>query len=403
MDYLFPRRATLSSWFLFTYLVCHIMWPHSAYKEVLPALSISKSMPVKSYLLMDAHSGKVIIGVENQAMRLAPASLTKMMTIYLVSSALRLGQLQLTDQVMISQKAGTMEGSRMFLAPGTWVSVKDLIQGVIVQSGNDASVALAEHLAGSEVAFVDLMNQKAKELGMTGTHFSNASGVPQSNHYTTPLDMAILARAIILDFPEYYAWYSQKSFVYSNIKQMNRNRLLWSDTSVDGIKTGETQEAGYCLAASAVREGMRLIAVVMGASSNTVRIQAAQALLEGGFRFFETHKLYTTDEVITKSKVWGGKHSHASLGLLHHLYITIPRGHAKAIKQQITIKVPLVAPLAEKETVGEIQVFLQDECLATAPLVIASSVPEGFWLKQKFDRLILLMMGYWHQTTLSKF
>ncbi|VAX02275.1 D-alanyl-D-alanine carboxypeptidase, partial [hydrothermal vent metagenome] len=249
----------------------------------------------KGYLLIDFNSGRVL-AEKKSGQRMEPASLTKMLSAYVIDHELAKGNISLDDEVRISEKAWRMEGSRMFIEVGKKISVEDLLKGVIIQSGNDATVALAEHVAGSEDAFVSLMNQHAAELGMLDSHFVNSTGLPHKDHYTTPRDLAKLAIALIRDYPTHYAWYSQKEFVYNDIKQYNRNRLLWRNKYVDGIKTGHTESAGYCLVASAERDGMRLISVVLGTRNDETRSSESQKLLTYGFRFFETHRLYKANE-----------------------------------------------------------------------------------------------------------
>lgn len=344
----------------------------------------------KAYILVDAYSGKVLASYQADV-RLAPASLTKMMTAYLVSSALQSGRIRLDDPVFVSKKAGTTGGSRMFVEPRTQVSVQNLLQGIIVQSGNDASIAIAEHLAGTEQYFTDIMNQQLKYLGMMATHFANANGLPHPEHYTTARDMAILARAVIMDFPEDYHWYSKKSFTYNGIKQLNRNRLLWLNPEVDGIKTGDTTEAGFCLVATAVRQGMRLISVIMGASSDTARIQGGQALLDYGFRFFETHKIQAANVAIATPRVWFGMHKTVPVGVESDLYLTLLRGKNPHFKLASVFKESIKTPLLKGETVGQLTVSLNEKQLVSVPIVTLESVKKGGVLRHIWDRCILLL------------
>lgn len=330
----------------------------------------------KAYLLMDAKSGKLLVSHQVE-MKLAPASLTKMMTTYLVCTALKSGRLLLDDPVFVSPKASKTGGSRMFIEPRSRVSVRDLLQGIIVQSGNDASVTIAEHLTGTEAYFTDVMNQQAKHLGMTQTHFANTHGLPHPAHYTSARDMAVLARALIQDFPEYYHWYSQKSFTYNNIKQLNRNRLLWLNSEVDGIKTGDTDEAGYCLVASAVRNGMRLISVVMDAETDRIRTKGSWDLLNYGFRFFETHLIHTARTVIAKPRVWFGNRMTAVVGLTSDLYITLPRGVGSGFQQVMQLKKPIKAPVAAYEIVGKLQIYFNREAISSVPMVNLDRVARG--------------------------
>ena len=260
----------------------------------------------KSYVLIDAYSG-TILAQKNMDEQLEPASLTKLMTLYIVSGALKAGQIHLQDQVPISEKAWRTGGSRMFIKAGTTVSVADLIQGIVVDSGNDATVAIAEYLGGSEEAFTSIMNDTAKRLGMKNTHFTDANGLPSPNHYSSAHDLAILARAIYKEYPEYYQWYGQKYFTYNNIKQANHNHLLFQDPTVDGFKTGFTDAAGYCLVASSKQGDTRLISVVMGAPNTKVKSQDTRGLLNYGFRYFDSYKIYKALTPLTEARVWQGK------------------------------------------------------------------------------------------------
>jgi D-alanyl-D-alanine carboxypeptidase (penicillin-binding protein 5/6) len=341
-----------------------------------------------SYILMDHSSGR-IIAAEAADEPVEPASLTKLMTAYVVFEALREGQISLDDQVFVSEKAWRTQGSRMFIEVGTQVPVEDLIRGMVVQSGNDASVALAEHVAGSEGTFVGLMNQYAEMLGMTGSSFQNSTGLPADNHYLTARDAAALARAIILEFPEYYGWYSERDFTYNEIRQHNRNSLLWRDSSVDGLKTGHTEAAGYCLVTSAERSGMRLISVVMGMPTAEARVDGSQALLNYGFRFYETHKLYSSGEEITTARVWKGDPPVAALGLLEDLYVTIPRGSYDVLTATMDLQADLVAPLDPSVPVGQVRVSLEGEGLSDVPLVALHAVSEASLWTRLRDEVVL--------------
>lgn len=343
-----------------------------------------------SYLLMDFSSGRVIAASAADEV-VAPASLTKLMTAYVVFKALERGQITLSDEVYVSEKAWRTEGSRMFIEVDTRVAVEDLIRGMIIQSGNDASVALAEHVAGSEDTFVGLMNQYAKTLGMTDSSFRNATGLSAEGHYLTARDAAILARAIIAEFQEYYTWYSERDFTYNDITQHNRNSLLWRDASVDGLKTGYTEAAGYCLVTSAERSGMRLISVVMGMASEEARVDGSQALLNYGFRFYETHKLYGSGEEITTARVWKGNPQIAALGLQEDLYVTIPRGSYGALSAVMDLQSDLIAPLDSSVPVGRVRVSLEGEDVSDAPLVALQAVPEaGLWVRLKDEVMLWL-------------
>lgn len=344
------------------------------------------NIPATGYVLMDAYSGKILAS-KNPDQRMSPASLTKMMTSYIVSAALSTGRIHLDDLVPISEQAWRTGGSKMFVKVGDKVPVRDLMQGMIVDSGNDACVALAEYVAGSQDAFVNIMNQQAALLGMKGTHFMDVNGLPDPGHYTTPRDMAILARALIFDFPQDYQWYSQKWFTYNNIKQPNRNRLLWSDPTVDGIKTGHTDDAGFCLVASAQRHGMRLISVVMGTPSDADRASSSEALLTYGFRFFNTQKIYTANNVLGKTKVYMGVNPEVPVGLAKDLYITIPTGQDSQIKTDVTFKTPLQAPIQKGEAVGVLTVSTPDGTQVSQPLVSLQDNPEGSFWSRLMDRV----------------
>ena len=330
----------------------------------------------KNYILVDANSGSVLAEKEADV-QVEPASITKLMTSYVIYKELEAGRLSMDDMVTISEKAWRMGGSRMYVEVDTQVSVHDLMKGLIIQSGNDATVALAEHVAGTERAFVDLMNQYASKLGMSGTHYMNSTGWPEEGHLTTARDEAVLAMAVIREFPEHYAWYKEKVFTYNNIKQYNRNKLLWNDDSVDGIKTGHTESAGYCLVASALRSDMRLVAVVLGTDSEKARASVSQSLLNYGFRFFETHKLYTAGEILNRSRVWKGESDKLSLGLLEDLYITIPRGSYQDLEAVMDVDANIQAPLEKGSQHGVVRISLADKEVLQAPLVALDSVAEG--------------------------
>ncbi|MBN2690058.1 MAG: D-alanyl-D-alanine carboxypeptidase [Gammaproteobacteria bacterium] len=347
------------------------------------------TLSAKGYVLMDANSGN-IIAQKNANERMAPASLTKLMTLYIIADELQQGRIQLDDQVRISKKAWQMGGSRMFVKVGTKVPVKLLIQGIIVASGNDATYAMAEYIGGTEQAFVDLMNQTAKALGMTNTHFSDCNGLPKPDHYSTPMDLAKLTRAIIQNYPEYYHWFSQKWINYNNIKQPNRNRLLWRDPSVDGLKTGHTEEAGYCLISSAMRNGMRLISVVMGTPTDSARANESEALLTYGFRFFETHKLYDPNTAVMTPRVWFGQHKKVGLGLINGLYVTIPIGQYKNINVNTTLDGKLTAPITKGQQYGTVTVTLNGKPINTQPLVALSDDQKGGIVSRLIDHIAKL-------------
>jgi D-alanyl-D-alanine carboxypeptidase (penicillin-binding protein 5/6) len=345
-----------------------------------------------SYLVMDADTGKVVLSHRADE-RFAPASLTKMMTSYIVEYELSKGNVSEDDLVLVSEKAWRTQGSRMFIKEGTQVRLGDLLRGIIIQSGNDASVAVAEHIAGSESAFADLMNQHAKLLGMNNTHFANSTGLPAQNHYSSAEDLAILAKAIIQRFPEHYGIYAEKYFTYNKIRQPNRNKLLWRDRTVDGIKTGHTEEAGYCLVASAKRDGMRLISVVMGTNSEEARAQESQKILAYAFRYFRTHKLYSEGDILNNAKVWGGLQDQVRLGLNDALAVTIPRGQADELQATLDIDKVIKAPVIKGEEYGVVRVTLNDEEVVTVPLVAMEEVNEGGLLKRIWHAIMLFFMS----------
>lgn len=371
-------------------LLSFLLALNSAYGVVSAAVSPSApSIGAKAFMLMDYHSGRILAS-SNPDMKMEPASLTKMMTTYVTFSEIRKGHISLDDMVYVSEKAWRTGGSKMFIEVDTEVSVRDLLKGLIIQSGNDASVALAEHIAGNESTFADLMNRYANELGMSGSHFDNASGLPSPELYTNAHDMARLAVALIRDFPELYKMHAQKEFEYNGITQYNRNKLLWRDESVDGIKTGHTSSAGYCLVASAEREEMRLISVVLGSDSVRSRASETSALLNYGFRFFETHRLYGAGEALTEIRVWKGEVGKLGLGLEKDLYVTVPRGQYDKLNAKMEIDQGVTAPVFEGETRGQLHVTLSGEKLVQRPLVTLQSVPEGNLWRQVSDQVRLL-------------
>jgi serine-type D-Ala-D-Ala carboxypeptidase (penicillin-binding protein 5/6) len=350
--------------------------------ELLP-LPAPPIVGASSYLVIDGKTGHEIATLEPDK-AVAPASLTKLMTAYVVFHALREQQITLDDEVTISEKAWRAEGSRMFIEVGRRVSVQDLLLGMIVQSGNDASIALAEYVAGSEGVFAEIMNQYAKTLGMLSSHFVNATGLPDDDHFSTARDLATLARAIITEFPDYYRWYSVKEFTYNNIKQPNRNNLLWRDESVDGMKTGHTDAAGYCLVSSAERDGMRIISVVLGTASNKARIEGSQALLNYAFRFFETRLLYKAGEEITTTRVWKSANEYTRLGVLDDLYITVQRGAYDSLESFLDIPAVLVAPVAAGQPLAELRVSLNGTAVLSQPLRALDDNPSGsFWQRTR--------------------
>lgn len=362
-----------------------------------PAPSLNKplvtpsppSVNAKAFILVDVNSGK-IIAEKNSEEKLPPASLTKMMTLYVISNALRNEQIHLTDKVRISHNAWKIGGSRMFVKEGDEVTIEELLKGIIVDSGNDACVALAEHLGGSEEGFADIMNQQAQALGMKNSHFTDSTGLPNEMLYTTATDMAILGRALINDFPQYYSWYKQKWFTYNGIRQPNRNRLLWRNSNVDGVKTGHTADAGFCLVSSAKRENMRLVSVVLAAPSDSVRADDSERLLNYGFRFFETHSLYKGGQSITELSVYKGNKDKINIGMLQDQFITIPNGQYQRLS--ITTKVPndLIAPIKKNEAIGELLVQFDEKQIATYPIYALDDVDSGGIYTRSKDAIRLL-------------
>jgi D-alanyl-D-alanine carboxypeptidase (penicillin-binding protein 5/6) len=350
------------------------------------------NIAAKSYILQDFASGRVI-AENNPDERLPPASITKLMTAYVVSHELASGNIKLDDDVLISEKAWRMVGSRSFIEVNTKVPVEALLRGMIIQSGNDAAVALAEHIAGSEETFSQMMNQYAQKLGMVDTNYRNSTGLPDPDHYTTARDIATLSAAIIRDYPDHYKWYAEKEYKYNDITQHNRNSLLWRDSSVDGLKTGHTEEAGYCLAASAARDDMRLISVVLGTRSDNARAQETQKLFNYGFRFFETHELYPALTKIADSKVWKGSEKLVQLGLAKSLSVTVPRGSYKELVASTNIQQPIIAPIATGAQLGEVEIRLGDELITKQNLVAITAVEQGSWWRRLIDSLLMLIWG----------
>jgi D-alanyl-D-alanine carboxypeptidase (penicillin-binding protein 5/6) len=342
----------------------------------------------KAYILIDVHSGKVI-AEKNSEERLPPASLTKMMTLYVISHALHHEQIHLTDNVRVSKEAWKIGGSRMFIKEGQQVSVEDLVKGIIVDSGNDACVAMAEHIGGTENSFTDLMNQQAQNLGMKNSHFMDSTGLPDPNLYTTAKDLAILGRALITDFPQYYDWYKQKWFTYNGIRQPNRNRLLWRDNQVDGLKTGHTTEAGFCLVSSAKRDNMRLLAVVLGEPSDSSRADDSEKLLNYGFRFFETHQLYKSGQSIIELPLYKGVVNKISVGLNEDQFITIPTGQYQRLN--ISTKAPsyLEAPIKKGDKIGDLVVQFDNNVVSTHPIYALQRVDAGGFFTRTKDSIRL--------------
>jgi serine-type D-Ala-D-Ala carboxypeptidase (penicillin-binding protein 5/6) len=380
-------RKLFSAWILLTLMV---MATFAQAKVLIPA---PPQLAASAWILLDANTGKVLVE-HNSDEQLPPASLTKMMTSYIVASELQSGKVSEQDQVPISVTAWKMGGSKMFIREGTSVSLIDLLRGVIIQSGNDASVALAEYLAGSEGAFADVMNQQAELLGMSSTTYHNATGWPSEGHQTTARDLSLLARALIQHHPKQYGIYSEKYFEYNGINQPNRNRLLWRDSSVDGLKTGHTEAAGYCLVASAVRKGMRLVSVVMGTKSEEARAQESQKLLAYGFRYYETGKVYSAGDIIQENTpVWYGVDDKVNLVVSEDVYVTIPRGAKDDLDAKILVDDIIEAPLMDKQELGRLSVSYEGESVLDLPLVADHAIEEAGIFARLWDAISLFFRG----------
>jgi len=349
-------------------------------------------LATEGHILLDAATGTVIIE-ENAEMRLPPASLTKIMTSYIIASEIQQGRISLDDLVPISVKAWKMEGSRMFVREGTEVKVSDLVRGIVIQSGNDASVAMAEFIAGDEQAFADIMNQVAQKLGMTRTQFKNATGLPDEGHYTTAKDLSLLARALIRDFPEHYKVYKEKYFSYNDIRQANRNSLLWRDDAVDGMKTGHTEAAGFCLVASAEKKDMRLVSVVMGATSERSRSTESQKLINYGFRYFESVKLYDGLESLRRVKVWGGLHESLDVGIEAPARLTIPNGARGALAAEVMLDPVIKAPVRRGQILGLLRISLEGETMLERPVVALNGVDEAGLVSTLIDEVSLFFLS----------
>ena len=361
------------------------------------AIPSPPQLAAKSYVLMDGASGKVLVE-NNGDQRLPPASLTKLMTAYIATLEIRKGKIGEQDLVTVSEHAwrtggAASGGSTMFLPINSQETVDDLLHGIIIQSGNDASIALAEYIAGSEDAFADMMNETAEKLGMKNSHFMNATGLPHPEHYSSAHDMAILARAIINEDQEHYAIYSQKEFFWNNIKQGNRNLLLWRDSTVDGLKTGHTEEAGFCLVASAVRDGARMITSVFGTDSEKTRAAETQKLLTYGFRFFETQTFYKAGQELAQAQVWKGTTRQVKAGLAQDLSLTLPKGQVKQLKASMVLEPQLVAPLKQGDVIGKVEVKLGEEVVHSADLIALEPVEEGGFFRRLWDSIRLFFYG----------
>ena len=352
-------------------------------------LLLPPNLQASSFLLIDADTNKVL-AEHNARERSAPASLTKIMTGYVVEEEIRRGRLGVEERVQISVNAWRTGGSKMFIREGTSVAVSELLKGVIIQSGNDASVALAEHIAGSEDQFADLMNQQAQLLNMSDTQFRNSTGLPDEQHYSTAWDLALLTRALIKNHPEQYALYSQKSYTYNNIEQPNRNRLLWRDRSVDGVKTGFTNAAGYCLVASAERNGMRLISVVLGTENDEARMRESQKLLSYGFRNYETKTLYQPGTTLQEQPIFYGEIEALPLGVAEDVIVTFPKGYYQDIDASISVPAYFEAPISKGDVLGTIELRLGDDVIYAGDVLAEIDVEESGWLAQFGDYIFLL-------------
>jgi serine-type D-Ala-D-Ala carboxypeptidase (penicillin-binding protein 5/6) len=346
------------------------------------------AVDARSYILVDYRTGKTLAAQEPDA-RMEPASLTKLMTAYIVFEQLASGKLKLDEPVLVSEHAWRSEGSRTFIELGKPVSVQLLILGMIVQSGNDATIALAERVAGTEETFAQLMNTYAKRLGMAGTHFDNSSGLPSPNHYTTAHDMSLLAIAMIRDFPQYYKFYSVREFEHNGIKQQNRNGLLEKDPTVDGLKTGHTDSAGYCLVTSALRDGMRLVSVVLGSTSMKARENASASLLGYGFTFYETKLVVKGAATLATVPVWKAAASPVDVSVRDDVYVTVPRGEGADVKTALDLQPRLIAPLAREAVIGQLRVTSGNQTLATLPLHPTTAVAAGGWWRRTVDTVRL--------------
>jgi len=351
------------------------------------AIPTAPQVDARAYIVVDYRTDK-ILAAKDAVARMEPASLTKLMTAYIVFQELAAGKLKLDEQVMVSEHAWRSEGSRTFIELGKPISIQDLILGMIVQSGNDATIALAERIAGTEETFAQMMNANAKRLGMVGSHFDNSSGLPSPQHYTTSRDLSLLANAMIREYPQYYKWFSVREFEHNGIKQQNRNGLLEKDPTVDGLKTGHTDSAGYCLVTSALRDGMRLVSVVMGSTSMKARENASTALLNYGFTFYDTKLVAKGGAVLATSRVWKAQFPSVDLGIKDDLYMTLPRGQGD-VKTATDVPPRLIAPLGLDAAVGALHVSAGGQTVATLPLHPLKGVPAGGWWRRLIDTIRL--------------
>jgi D-alanyl-D-alanine carboxypeptidase (penicillin-binding protein 5/6) len=368
------------------FLVSSLFFVNMSHAEVTPPPNLA----VNAYILKDFNTGTIVAGYKENE-RIEPASLTKIMTAYLAFEAIQNRYLKLDQSIPVSEKAWKIEGSKMFIEPNRPVTVDELLHGLIIQSGNDASIALAESIAGSEEQFADLMNKKAVKLGMKNTHYMNATGLPDPQHYTTATDLSLLASALIRDFPlDYKRLYSVKEYTYNKIKQPNRNRLLWLDANVDGMKTGHTASAGYCLIASSKRSDTRLISVILGAVSEASRAIESQKLLNYGFQFFETTLVYRQGQPINSLRVWKGNEKLVNAALAQDLYLALPKGDYARVKANMTSQQPLIAPVKARQVVGKIVFTLDGNTIAERPLVAAKAVEAGGFFNRMLDSIKLM-------------
>jgi D-alanyl-D-alanine carboxypeptidase (penicillin-binding protein 5/6) len=353
------------------------------------------AIDAKSYVLMDVQSGKVL-AQKKANIKMPPASLTKLMTLYIVFKELASGRINLTDKVTISKVAWKTGGSRMFVKLGNQVSVQNLIQGVIVDSGNDATMALAEFVGSTVPTFTQMMNQQAKILGMTESHFSDPTGLPMPDHLTTAHDLSLLARATIMQFPQYYHFFGEKWLTWNKIRQPNRNRLLWRSIGVDGMKTGHTAAAGFCQISSGIQHGTRLLSVVMGTPTDMARADESQKILSYGFRFFQSAQIYKADEVISQQRVWKGEDKNVALGVAKDFYVTIPHSAYADLKVGLTIDSKIMAPITKGQQLGEITVSLKGNAVATAELVALKADPAGGWFTRFIDAIAHFFHNLFH-------
>jgi D-alanyl-D-alanine carboxypeptidase (penicillin-binding protein 5/6) len=383
------KKFNYKSFSIFFLLLSLFTVQVSAQQSIIPR---PPQIAATSYILMDAKTGEILVE-ENADIPLPPASLTKIMTSYIAAYELEQGTVTLDDSVHISVKAWQMDGSKMFIQEGTEVRFEDLLRGMIIQSGNDASVAIAEHIAGSEEAFADMMNQHAEILGLENTYFLNASGMPDALHTMSARDLSLLSKAMIERFPEHYAMYAEREFTFNEIRQPNRNSLLFRDRNVDGIKTGFTDEAGYCLVASATRDDMRLIAVVMGTNSTDARAIESQKLLTYGFRFYQTLQLFENNEVLSTDRVWSGRTNAVDIGIADQVYVTIPRGQEDNLQTDLVIEESLKAPITAGQVLGNVIISLGDNIYYDGPVVAMEVVERGSFIKRLMDFLHLFFIS----------